>query len=456
MLKTYSLLLTDSLRLFKKNVSRSPLLYALFFAMAFFSVVMISSISLIFVRLQIVIAVRDLFFVILGIFLLKTAYDFYRFFITNEALVYALSTQQRQAITVSEMILTILWSNLGLWALLSGLYTLLIFGLNLSFDGVEAYLLLTYAVALASILGVLISFFLFSNHRLILLFMGIPFFFLWQSFSWIFLFLISIFYLSLLWISFRFILDSYLFQHQKNRSHENERVRFLGSIWSVFTKESLFLWRERLLISIIFSASFLGISTGYLSEFGQSLFLPDEIRVFTMNLSSETYAFVGIYVLVVYASVFITLNLFLNEENKVWLIKLLPVSSEVFVWGKIVVLFLSFLASIPFLAFFLAFTKGESAITVILLFIFSFLSGIIISAPLGSKYIGGSSDVLLLYSVSLLMLLINSMVFALVQFAFNLGSYTFLFLLLMTLMMILLLFTSVKISAVILKQAKTS
>ena len=455
MLETFNLIITDSWRSFRKNLTQAPLLYVLFFSMAIFSVMMIAGISLVFLRLDILISIRELFFVIFGIFLLKAAYDFYRLFITNHALVYALSTQKKQSTILSETVFVIIWSNLGFWAVLSGFYTVVIFFLNLSFNGTAAYLLLTNAVILSSITGSLLSYLLFSKYRWFLPLTSSPLLFLWIDFNWMVLLFLFMVYIFLFWIFLRFALDSYLFQQQKNKVHIDETIRFPGSFWSVCVKEWIFLWRERLLISIIFSASFLGISTGYLAVFGQSSFLPEELRFFTNRLSLETYAFVGIYVLVVYAAVFITLNLFLNEENKVWLIKSVPLSAESFVLGKMLAMILPGIGSIPFLAFFLAFTESESALTVIWMFIFSFISGLIITAPLGSKYIGKKSDILLLYSVSLIMLFISGIGFSLIEFASS--SQAFLVILSITsLILVVLLFVSVKVSAFFLNQIKTT
>ncbi len=424
--------------------------------MIMFSVMMIAGLSLIFIRLEINLSVHDLFFIIFGVFVLKAAYDFYRLFTTKKPLVYALSTQKNQSIVVAEIVFAILWSNLGFWALLSGFYTLLLMNFTLPFNGAEAYILLTISVGFASMLGSVITLFLFSNKRFLLPFLGLPILFLWSSFSWITLGIIILLYFFIFVLSIQMVLSSYLFQQQKNKSHEKERVQFKGSIFSVFVKESLYLWRERLLVSIVFSASFLGISTGYLSVYGQSVFLPEEIRFFTMYLSTETYAFVGTYVLVVYSSVFITLNVFLNEENKVWLLKLLPVSSNVFIWGKITVLLLSFLASLPFLAFFIAFTNGQSAFTIILFYSFSFISGVIVTAPLGSKYIGGTSDILLLYSLSLLMLVIVGINFLVIQYVMNLGFYTPIFIIFVITILLFLIFISSLVSSFFLKKANVA
>ena len=454
MLDTYLLMLTNSWRMFKKNFIESPILYLLFFGMTALSVLMIAGISLIFVRLGINLSLNDLFFIVFGMFLLKTSYDFYRLFITNKAMVYALSTQKKQSTVVAEISLSIIWSNLGFWVLFSGVYTLLIMNFPLGFNGTNAYLLLTFAVLFASIVGITFTLFLFSTHRFLLAFLGLPLYFVWTSFYVLTILVCFFIYCIIFIFSLKNVLDSYVFQQQKNRSHKNENVHFPGSFRSVFIKESLFLWRERLLLSIIFSAGFIGVSSGYLSVYGESLFIPDEILLFTSHLSTETYALVGSYVLIVYSSVFITLNVFLNEEKKVWLLKQLPVNSETFVIGKISVLLLSFIASIPFLAFFIAFTEGESAFSIILLYVFSFLCGVILAAPLGSKYIGGTSDILLLYSVSLLMLLIIGINFAAIQFALTLGVFASVFLIGFTLTLLLLLKLSIKISSFYLDHAK--
>jgi hypothetical protein len=416
---------------------------------------MIVGISIVFLRFEISIAVRDLFFVIFGLVLLKAAYDFYHVFTTKQEAVYALSTPVKQSRTVFEMALFIFWTNLGFWAVLSGLYTLIIANLNVSFDGAEAYLLITTGVILSIIVGITLSFILFSKYRIFVTLLGFPLILLWDQFNWTIIFFSFLIYLSVLWILFRNVLHAFLYQHQKNRSHEKQRVRFPGGIWSICIKEWLFLWRERLLISIIFSSSFLGFSSGYLAVFGESLLLPEQIRFFAMRLSIETYAFVGIYVLVVYTSVFITLNLFLQEEKTIWLLKSLPLPTDVFVTGKILSMILSFLASIPFLAFFLAFTQGEAFEIVIWLFLFSFLSGMSIAAPLGSRYIGGKSDVLLLYSVSLIMLVILSIGFGLVEIAFRLDEFASFLLIGILIVQFFILIGSLKLSSIFLKKAVT-
>lgn len=453
MLETYSLLLTDSLRSFQKNLFRSPVLYLLFFSMTLFSVFMIVGISIVFIRFDISIAVRDLFFLIFGLFILKAAYDFYHVFITKKEAVYALSTPVKQSRTVFEMALFIFWTNVGFWAVLSGLYTGIIANLNVSFDGAEAYLLITAGVMLAILVGIALCFILFSKYRITVTLLGVPLILLWYQFNWTFVFLSFMIYLMVLLILFRNVLIAFLFQYQKNRSHERERVYFPGSILSICVKECLFLWRERLLLSIIFSASFLGFTSGYLAVFGESLFLPEQIRFFAMRLSIETYAFVGIYVLVVYTSVFISLNLFLEEERTIWLLKSLPISTQVFVTGKTLSMILPFFASIPFLAFFLAFTQGEAFEVVLWLFIFSFLSGMSIAIPLGSRYVGGKSDVLLLYSVSLIMLVVLGIGFLLIEFAQMYDDFSIVFLLLLLIIQFFILIGSVKVSSRFLKNA---
>jgi hypothetical protein len=150
----------------------------------------------------------------------------------------------------------------------------------------------------------------------------------------------------------------------------------------------------------------MGAFSGYFASYGSALFLPDSLQAITSRVPLIGYAFVGVYVMVVYAAVFIGLNLFLNEEKTLWLIHLLPVPITKVVWGKASSLALSFVSCIPFIAFFAAFTNGARLLLIIWLFFYGFLSGCILSIPLGAYYCGRKSDVLLLYSVSLMMFIV--------------------------------------------------
>jgi hypothetical protein len=227
----------------------------------------------------------------------------------------------------------------------------------------------------------------------------------WFLFSWKFLIFILAISIGLLGLSILQVNQSYLYVHRKKRKRVSSQ-NWKGVIQAVFQKETTMLWRDNLFFSVIVSAVVMGIFCGYVSSYGAAQFLPESLNMFTTNIPVLGYAFMGVYVLVVYAAVFIGLNVFLNEQNTVWLIHLLPVSTSTIVWGKIASLCLSFLACIPFVAFFTAFTQGSEVWMTIWLLLFGFLSGCILSSIIGSYYCGRKSDVLLLYSVSLLMFIV--------------------------------------------------
>ena len=154
----------------------------------------------------------------------------------------------------------------------------------------------------------------------------------------------------------------------------------------------------------------------------------------------------------IYASVFISLNLFLNEENTIWIIRNLPISEKTIIYGKGFSLILPFFCSIPFIAYFSAFTQGESLFYLIWFFIFSFLAGVIISFPIGAKYIGKKSDIMLLYSVSMIILFILGISYSFTNIFYLFFLNNIIFYLLILLIEILLLYLSFNLSAYILSK----
>ena len=154
----------------------------------------------------------------------------------------------------------------------------------------------------------------------------------------------------------------------------------------------------------------------------------------------------------IYASVFISLNMFLNEEETIWIIRNMPVSEKTIIYGKSLSLLLPFLCSIPFIAFFSAFTQGESLLFLIWFFIFSYLAGLIISFPLGAKFLGKKSDIMLLYSVSMVILFILGITYS-VTIVFDLLFISdILFYVFILLVELFLLYLSFEISANILSK----
>ena len=154
----------------------------------------------------------------------------------------------------------------------------------------------------------------------------------------------------------------------------------------------------------------------------------------------------------IYSSVFISLNLFLNEENTLWIIRNMPISEKTIIYGKSLSLLLPFLCSIPFIAYFSAFTMGESIFYLIWFFVFSYLAGVIISFPLGAKYIGKKLDIMLLYSVSMIILFILGISYSFTNIFYLFLSNDIIFYLIILLIEIILLFLSFEVSANILSK----
>ena len=405
MLDAYALILTQSWRNFRNNARLSPFLYVIFISMILFSIMMVAGITRFMIQFEFIIELRDIFFVILFMFAMKASYAFYGHYTTSEEIVYTLNAPVAQWKSVFQIILAILWVQLGIWMLLYVLFMLLLglFGVVLIFP--FEFILLTAGVVLGVFLGVLLDLFLFSSQRLRLIAIGIMMSCAWFFFSWQILLIILTVSIGLLGISLPKVNQSYLYIRRKKRKREPFR-NWKGIIQAVFQKESTTLWRDNLFFSVTVSAVVMGIFCGYFSTYGAAQFLPESLRLLTTNIPPLGYAFIGVYVLVVYAAVFMGLNIFLNENHTVWLIHLLPVSPKTIVWGKVASLWLSFLACLPFVAFFSAFTQGSEFWITVWLLLFGFLSGCILSIVMGSYYCGRKSDILLLYSVSLLMFVV--------------------------------------------------
>jgi cation transport ATPase len=107
-----------------------------------------------------------------------------------------------------------------------------------------------------------------------------------------------------------------------------------------------------------------------------------------------------------YNGVFPSLNLFLNEEKTMWIIRHMPVENDGIIFGKVSSLFLCFITALPFIPYISIFTGLDQIGFILWFLIFSYIAGIIISVPLGVKYVGKKSDVMLLYSVAMILFVI--------------------------------------------------
>jgi hypothetical protein len=262
-------------------------------------------------------------------------------------------------------------------------------------------------------MGTLLAIHYFSAKKYRLLPLGFLFFILYEYTSVTsILILIAVSFCYLL-VSIHYPLDSYQYTTRKKRKKEKSQLWLSNRTQAVFYKEVVILWRDRVFFSILFSASFLGAASGYLARFGPGNLLPESLELFVNMIRPETYAFFGIYILTIHGAVFPSLNFFLNEDDTLWLYRHLPVPMNTIIHGKALALIISFLSCIPFIAFYVAFTTFDSLVFLLWFQLFAFLVSIIICFPLGSRYLGKKSDILLLYSVSLIIFMIISISFSL-------------------------------------------
>jgi len=452
MLETYNLLLTDIVRNFKRNMKSSPILYFIFSIMILFSIAMLAMLTMFFIENDISINLSDVFFVIFFMFMIKSSVDFYRYYIHSKPIIYLLSSPTSNLKLLSEIFLLIFWIQLGIWVFFSSIYHFFIHNLGISLAYPVLYFQFFLGVVLSIILGAIIPIHVFSKKKYRIIPIGVLLTILWFWNDLISIILITIFSIFYLIISLNFALDSFQYVHRKKRKKESVNKWIVGIKKTIFLKEIIVLWRDKLLFSILFTSVFLGFFSGYFAVFGDSAFLPESLKLIISLFSKEIYAFFGIYIMTIYASVFISLNLFLNEENTIWIIRNLPISEKSIIYGKSLSLILPFFCSIPFIAYFSAFTQGESLFYLIWFFIFSFLVGIIISFPIGAKYIGKKSDIMLLYSVSMIILFILGISYSFTNIFYLFFSNNIIFYLLILFIEILLLYLSFNLSAYILSK----
>ncbi|HVQ01350.1 MAG TPA: hypothetical protein VMT57_07530, partial [Candidatus Thermoplasmatota archaeon] len=219
-------------------------------------------------------------------------------------------------------------------------------------------------------------------------------------------------------------------------------------LWSLFHREVTVVWRDRLYFSFVFMSITTALGTGYLYLHGAELFLPASLQRMIGGFLPSLFVFVGCYVVVMYAAVFPALNLFLSEEKTMWILRNLPVKNETVVYGKTLALSLCFLTTMPFLAFIPAFLGVKDLWFLSWFLGFSFLAAVIIAVPLGAKYVGKKSDILLLYSVAMVLFVLLSVTGAGMNLLRHYAGISILWLCLLLLMFEgTLLFLSLKLSA---------
>jgi hypothetical protein len=415
MLETYHVVLAQSRRNLIRNIKKSPFLYFLFSIITVFSGMFLAFISLIIIRNEIAIDLDNVFFIIFFLFIMKGSHDFYHYFTRSDSLTYILSTKQSQMKTVFEVFLVVFWVQLGLWVLISTIYStaLVIAGVNPSYPVV--YVQFTLGVMLSSVLGSILTIHYFSTKKYRLIPLGMLFgvFYLFHDVVSLAV-LLPLSFAYLLW-SLRNCLDSYQYVSRKKRKKEKAQLWLSSITKAVFYKELVILWRDKLLFSVLSSSVFMGITTGYIARYGAGDLLPESLNVLVSRFSPEAYAFFGIYVLTIQGAVFISLSFFLNEEHTLWLLRHVPVKMNDFVIGKAFALGMPLFCSIPFVAYYASFMGTRSVLFLLWFLLFSYLLALIVCFPFAARYVGRKSDILLLYFLSMIVFLVLSITFSFQQ-----------------------------------------
>jgi hypothetical protein len=448
MFETTKLLLTEIARSLRQKIHTSPILYMFFIAMIFFSIVMFAFLTFFLIHTKTMVNFMDVFYSVFFLLLMKSAADMHTYFVTSPRAAYSLSTPVSHRRTVGEIALTVILVNSGLWFAFSLLYLLVLAGLRVSINYPMEYVMFSMDVLCAIILGCSLALHFFSARSYRIAPSLVLLLFFWYSQNMVFIAtMLPVAVLHLAW-SLSHSLDSYRFVRRKERNAERTQAHVRPILWTLFHREVTVIWRERLFFSFVFMSVTTALGTGYLYLHGAELFLPESLQKMIGGFLPSLFVFVGCYVVVMYAAVFPALNLFLSEEKTMWILRNLPVKNETIVYGKTLALSLCFMTTIPFLAFIPTFL-GIKDLWFLLWFLgFSFLAAVIIAVPLGVKYVGKKSDILLLYSVAMVLFVLLSITGAGVNLLRHSARISILWLCLLLLMLeMTLLFLSLKLSA---------
>lgn len=457
MFETTKVILKENTRNLLKKINEAPVLYFIFTCMIIFSIMVFAYttyfLSVIDIGLNI--SLEDVFFTIFFVFMLKTIADFYNHFVKSQPVLYSLSTQISQKRTIFEIFLAIFLTQLIIWFTFSSLFllTAVVFRIDI-FYPIE-YMFFTLGIIAAVFIGGSFSINFFSTKRFNLIPTLILLGFIFQSRTILFVVLtIPLAMLQTSW-SIKNGMSSYLFSKRKERIKERSQVKIRNIIKTQFYRETTVLWREKLLMSFIFTSIISGFFSGYFYLYGEEILIPEVIRRSVSGFLPAMFVFLGIYVVVIYTAVFPSLNLFLNEEKTIWIIRHLPVNNETIIYGKTSSLALCFITSIPFVPYISIFLGLDRIVFLFWLLIFSYIAGVIISVPLGVKYVGKKSDIMLLYSVAMVLFAILGTMATLGSMIEESFEYPILLYSLILLVEFLVLFVSLKISSKILSLNNT-
>ena len=443
---TKVILISNSRNLFKK-MKASPILYSFFTIMTLLSLIIIALSTKFLLSAETDITLEEVFFAVFLVFLMKSANDFHTHFVKSPELSYPFSTQVDQKKTTFEVFVGIFLIEIFIWFSFSILFLffLSVYRVNVWYP-VE-YFLFTIGIFSSVVLGccAAINFFQDKKYRLapMLILFGL------YLLSKDLFFVVACFPLTLVHLawSIKNSMLSYGYVPRKKRDKEKSQVKIRKDVFAIFYKEIIILWRDKLLFSFIFTSVTTGLITGYLFLDGARILFPESIREIVGDAMPSMFLFFGVFVVAMYTSVFPSLNLFLNEENTMWVLRNLPVKNDTIVYGKVLAVLVCFIASIPFIPYVAIFVGIDKIPFLIWLLVFSFIAGLIVSLPFGAKYVGKKSDILLLYSVSLILFAITSATASFVTIIAENFRYIFLVYLLILVIELAILPFSIKLSA---------
>ncbi|MFO7677622.1 MAG: hypothetical protein R6V50_04485 [Thermoplasmatota archaeon] len=389
----------------------------------------------------------DIYYGLFFIFFIKTTSDVHKYFVTSPHLSYTFSTDISHVATIKHICYALVLANSAIWFLFSGLYLIVLYSVGIPIYYPFEYLMFTLAIFSSIFVGFSVSLHFFSAYQYRLIPTILLLIFFWFSQSMIFLiFVFPLIILHFIW-SIHHGMDSYLYIKRKQRNKETNQAKARSILFAIFYKEITTLWRERLLISFVFTAISTALFSGYFAVYGIDLLIPESLLDYAGDFLPNMFVFLGIYIVVIYTGVFPTLNMFLNEEKTFWILRNMPLSSDHIVQGKILSLSVCFCTAIPFVAYLSWFIGLDDIFFVIWFFIFSYIAAIIVAAPFGAKYVGKKSDILLLYSVAMILFGVLGIVGNFGFVLLKISGFGLLYLLFLLLLDVCFLYGSMKFSA---------
>jgi hypothetical protein len=448
MFETTKILLINNTRGLISKIKETPILYIFFTIMIISTIFMFGFVTLYFqiVETNFKLKIQDVFFMIFLAFLVKSSVDFYNLFVKSQEVTYALSTPNSHKKTIAEIFFTVFITNIVIWFSFSTLYIigLIIFKININYP--DLYLFFNLGVISAICLGCSICINFFSKLRIRIIPMIIlVVFYLYLQEPLFVLITLPLAFLHILW-SLNHADESHQNIRRKERINNISQNKTRGIIRAIFYKEITILWRDRLLASFVSTSVFTGLAAGYLYLYGDELFIPESLRVMYGEFLPSLFIFLGIFIVVIYTAVFPSLILFLNEEKTIWIIRHIPIKNEKLIYGKISSLILCFIAGIPFIPFMLIFVGIENLLYLSWFLVFAYLASVIITIPIGVKYVGKKSDIMLLYSITMLLLFVLGIGSFISVYIWNNLPYPIIPSILIIILEFLALYISVKIS----------